>query len=146
MNPSLAKLYQEVILSHHREPHHFGPLPDATHHCKLSNPLCGDEVRISLVISGDVIARCHFEGHGCALCRASASLLTDAVQTQTVASARRLTDCLLQFLSSPAQVDSPDGIGDLVALSGVREYSSRRRCATLPWEALQTAILRPADQ
>lgn len=146
MNPSLAKLYQEVILSHHREPHHFGPLVEATHQCKLKNPLCGDEVRISLVIAGECISRCHFEGHGCSLCRASASLLTDAVTEQTIAFARSLAERLLQFLRSADDSDSPEGIGDLVALGGVREYSSRRRCATLPWEALQTALPQPADQ
>lgn len=141
MNPSLAKLYQEVILSHHREPHHFGPLPEATHHCKLSNPLCGDEVRIMLVVDASLVSRCHFEGHGCALCRASASLLTDAVKGQSIGFARELAELLQRFLSGPPEAEPPEGIGDLGALSGVRDYPSRRRCATLPWEALTAALL-----
>lgn len=154
MNATLAKLYQDVILSHHRDPHHFGPLPEATHRGQLSNPLCGDEVTIALVLEATPpatasISRCHFEGHGCAVCRASASLLTDAVWGLSVAAARGLADSLLQFLRSTPKSEgdqgtaSGEGLGDLVALSGVREYPSRRRCATLPWEALLKLLETP---
>ena len=136
MNAALANLYQEVILTHHRKPHHFGPLPDATHHVRLVNPLCGDEVTISASIHHDAIAACHFEGHGCALCRASASLLTVSVRGQSVQQARALGQTLLNFLQHETDAQEPEGIGDLIALSGVREHPSRHRCATLPWEAL----------
>jgi len=154
MNAALAKLYQDVILSHHRDPHHFGPLPEATHRCQLSNPLCGDEVTIALVLeaapaSVASISHCSFEGHGCAVCRASASLLTDAVHGLSVLAARGLADSLLNFLRTTPKsegeegTETPEGLGDLVALSGVREYPSRRRCATLPWEALLKLLETP---
>ena len=152
MNPALAKLYQEVILSHHRAPHHFGPLQGATHRAQLSNPLCGDEVIIAAILDGDHITACQFEGHGCALCRASASLLTDAVSGQSRQGAAQICEQLLAFLNAPQDesqesdpaalraTESSTELGDLAALSGVREYPSRRRCATLPWEALRLAI------
>ncbi len=144
MNPTLAKLYQDVILSHHRAPHHFGPLDGATHRARLSNPLCGDEVIISAVVEGSNVSVCHFEGHGCALCRASASLLTDAVCGQNIQAISQLCEQLLAFLAPPegtTEASQPSTeLGDLAALSGVREYPSRRRCATLPWEALRLAI------
>ena len=144
MTPSLAKLYQEIILAHHRAPHHFGPLPAATHRAKLSNPLCGDEVTISAVVDGGVVSVCHFLGHGCALCRASASLLTDAIQGQNRHAIEQLSKLVFAFLQDSADSERDDqaraDLGDLVALSGVREYPSRRRCATLPWEALHKAL------
>ncbi len=146
MNAALAKLYQDVILTHHRQPQHFGPLPDATQHARLVNPLCGDEVTVSVCIAAETISACHFEGHGCALCRASASLLTVSVRGQSVQQARALGQTLLTFLQQEEDSQTPEGIGDLVALSGVREHPSRRRCATLPWEALLRIVDDQAAQ
>lgn len=144
MTPELAKLYQEVILAHHRAPHHFGPLATATHRARLTNPLCGDEVIIAAQVDGTVVTACHFEGHGCALCRASASLLTDAVTGRSRDQIERSCEQLLAFLQTPQSADaesqSAEELGDLRALSGVRDYPSRRRCATLPWEALRSAL------
>lgn len=140
MNESLAKLYQDVILTHHRKPHHFGPLPDATQQVRLVNPLCGDEVTIAVRIDQDTISACHFDGYGCALCRASASLLTLSVRGQSIEAVRALGHTLLTFLHADPASETPEGIGDLIALCGVREHPSRRRCATLPWEALLTIV------
>ena len=142
MTPSLAKkLYQEIILSHHRAPHHFGPLPAATHRAKLSNPLCGDEVTISALVDGDVVSVCHFEGHGCALCRASASLLTDAIQGQNRHAIEQLSKLVFAFLQDSADSERDDRAradsGRLWWRCQGAGISPRRRCATLPWEALQ---------
>lgn len=155
MNPTLAELYQRVILQHNREPQNFGPLPQATHHASLHNALCGDQVTLHLRLDPDAdprIVAVHFEGDSCALARASASLLTTKIAGRTPQQALALAARLRAFLQpgSPSQpapsADSQgvatveDELGDLVALQGVREVPSRLRCATLPWEALAQAL------
>lgn len=161
MNPTLAELYQRVILQHNREPQNFGPLPQATHHASLHNALCGDQVLLHLRLDptqepGDGepprIVQARFEGDGCALSRASASLLTQHVIGCTPQQALAQAAALRQFLqprrpgdvgadatAADAQPSEP-ALGDLVALQGVRDVPSRLRCATLPWEALVHAL------
>lgn len=124
----------------HRGLRHCGPLDGTTHRHTLRNPLCGDEVTVSAIVEKERVLACHFEGRGCALCRASASLLTEAVRGKELSQVKRLAEELFAFLHSSKEVE-PDSqtihrLGDMVALSGVREHISRRRCATLPWEAM----------
>jgi len=140
MMADLAALYQRVILEHNARPRNRGPLPGHTHEAVAHNPLCGDTVTLRLVIDEGRIVAAGFEGEGCALSRASASLLTLAVAGRTPEEAKATAGELDRLLSPEhAQADAAR-LGDLVALQGVREVPARRRCATLPWEALRTAL------
>lgn len=142
MIPALATLYQGVILEHNARPRNLGPLADSTHEAHVHNALCGDTVILRLRLAEGRIVRAAFEGEGCALSRASASLLTLAVAGRTPEEALGLAaelDKLLARGPDHAEADAAR-LGDLVALEGVREVPARRRCATLPWEALRAAL------
>lgn len=136
------ELYQQLIVEHDRAPHHCGPLPDATHAATIDNPLCGDVVTVRLVLAGDTIERIAFEGRGCALSRAAASLMTDRVSGQPVAAATALADRFERFVAEPPDAPVPDELGDLAAFRGVRAFRSRRSCATLAFHALRAALGR----
>lgn len=145
MTPQLRDLYQRVILEHNARPHNLGPLPSATHEASVHNALCGDNVTLRLRVEGDTIAEARFEGDGCALSRASASLLTLAVAGRSRPEAEALAAELDRLLSRGPEHDAADRprLGDLVSLEGVRDVPARRRCATLPWEALRAALRGP---
>lgn len=142
MSPVLRELYQKRILELNARPLNFGPLPGHTHEALLHNPLCGDTVTLRLRVEDSVVREARFEGQGCALSRASASLLSVAVLGATPAQALALAAELSRFLArghEQAEVDRAR-LGELVALEGVREVPSRLRCATLPWEALARCL------
>lgn len=137
----LHDLYQEVILDHNKRPRNFGPLPDATQSAKGHNPLCGDKLTLSLKIDGDRIEKIAFEGSGCAISKASASLMTDAVKGTTIDEATRLFDLFHQMVTTP--IDQPideDAVGKLAVLGGVREFPARVKCASLAWHTLKAAL------
>lgn len=151
--PELARLYQETILEHNARPRNLGELPEATHEARLHNPLCGDQVTLRLVVrpapdgdgDGARITAARFVGDSCALCRASASLLTLRVTADgglrtaaALALGAALRRAVTPGLAAAAEGDPP--LGELAALTGVRDVPSRRRCATLPWEALEQAL------
>jgi nitrogen fixation NifU-like protein len=147
--PELAALYQRIILEHNARPHNHGPLPARTHEASAHNPLCGDSVTVRLRLDGGLIAEARFEGEGCALSRASASLLTLAVSGRGPEEALAIAAGLFELLGSSARSAPPAAerapadlgrLGDLAALQGVREVRARLRCATLPWEALRAAL------
>jgi len=137
----LHDLYQEVILDHNKRPRNFGPLPDATQSAKGHNPLCGDKLTLSLRIAGDRIENVSFEGSGCAISKASASLMTDAIKGRTIDEATRLFDLFHQMVTTP--IDQPideDAVGKLAVLGGVREFPARVKCASLAWHTLKAAL------
>lgn len=142
----LQDLYRELILDHARSPRHFGKLPDATHTAEGINPLCGDKLKMYFRIDGDDrISDARFEGSGCAISVASASLLTDTVIGLQTEEALKYFSTLVTRLSGAQSADddnASDGInlGKLRALEGVREFPSRVKCATLAWHALNSAI------
>lgn len=143
----LQDLYRELILDHARHPRHFGKLPSTTHTAEGINPLCGDKLRIYLNVgSGDTIDDIAFEGSGCAISMASASLLTEALAGRAVADAMRYFEAVTQRLTGKEGTrDAAVDLGKLGALDGVRDYPSRVKCATLAWHALRSAIEeRPA--
>ena len=142
MTPALRDLYQRTILEHHARPHNLGPLPACTHEATIHNPLCGDHVTLRLRIDGARIAEARFEGEGCALSRAAASLLTIAVTERTAEEAEALAAEMDRLLARGGAGEGADRerLGELVALEGVREVPARRRCATLPFEALRAAL------
>jgi len=142
----LHDLYQEVILDHNKRPRNFGPLPDATQSAKGHNPLCGDKLTLSLKIRDGRIEKVAFEGSGCAISKASASLMTDAVKGQTIDAAVHLFDLFHQMVTTP--IDQPideDAVGKLAVLGGVREYPARVKCASLAWHTLKAALTNTAE-
>ena len=144
----LRELYRELILDHARSPRHFGKLPTVTHMAEGINPLCGDKLKIYFQIDATGrICDAAFEGSGCAISVASASLLTDTVIGLPVADALEYFSAVVHSLTgdlSQQSGDRPD-LGKLKALEGVREFPARVKCATLAWHALHSAI-RQHDQ
>ncbi len=134
----LRELYRALILEHARRPRHFGRLESATHRASGINPLCGDKLELYLEIEGDNIRAAAFEGSGCAISVASASLLTETVSGLTRGAARAWS----RRLSTSLAVADADGedLGKLRALTGVREFPTRVKCATLAWRALDAAL------
>jgi nitrogen fixation NifU-like protein len=137
----LTDLYQELILDHNRRPRNYGVLPDADHTAKGYNPLCGDKLTIYAKLEGDRIAGLMFEGSGCAISKASASLLTDALKGRTIAEAGALFARVHAMLTAPMdqEIDA-ESMGKLAVLSGVREFPVRVKCASLAWHTLKAAL------
>jgi nitrogen fixation protein NifU and related proteins len=139
----LNDLYRDVILDHNRQPRNFGPLDPADASIEGFNPMCGDRLTLRLRMSDDTISDIRFEGQGCAISTASASMMTEAVKGKTREQALRLFDSVHDLLTDDA---APTGeeLGKLAALSGVREYPARVKCASLCWHTLASA-LKAAD-
>ena len=139
----LRELYQEVILDHGKHPRNFGKPAETTHLAHGDNPLCGDKVTVYLTMDGDRIAEVMFEGRGCAISMASASLMTEVLKGMTEAEAMEL------FGHFHALVSTEDAdVGDLdklEVLSGVRQFPMRVKCATLPWHTMKSALAHQAE-
>ena len=139
----LTDLYQEVILDHNRRPRNFHAIAGATHSAEGYNPLCGDRLTLYLQIDGDRIADVAFEGSGCAISKASASLMTEAVKGRTLTEATELFARFHQMVTT--EPDEPvEDLGKLSALAGVREFPVRVKCASLAWHTLRAALTREA--
>lgn len=135
----LRDLYQEVIFDHYRKPRNFHALAGANHVAHGHNPLCGDQVTVYLQLDGDVIRDLSFEGSGCAISTASASLMTDALKGKTLVEAEKLFEAFHDLVThEDAEADS--SLGKLEVLAGVREFPARVKCATLAWHTLQAAL------
>jgi nitrogen fixation NifU-like protein len=138
MNAELRDLYQEVVIDHGRRPRNFGPLPGANHEAEGFNPLCGDRLTLRLKVGDGVIQDARFEGAGCAISTASASLMTEALKGRTQAEVETLFKDFHALVTGEA---SPAGeLGKLEVLAGVREFPARVKCATLAWHTLQAAL------
>jgi len=135
----LNDLYQEVILDHNRKPRNFHALADASHRAEGYNPLCGDRLTLYVKVADGVVADVSFEGAGCAISKASASLMTDAVKGRTVAEAAALFDRFHRMVTTPPEQPVED-LGKLSALAGVREFPVRVKCASLAWHTLKAAM------
>jgi nitrogen fixation NifU-like protein len=137
----LRDLYQEVILDHNKRPRNFHAMADASGRAEGHNPLCGDRVTVYVRLEGERIADVSFEGSGCAISKASASLMTDSVKGQTIADSDALFHAFQTLVTAgPDTSPSTDDVGKLEVLAGVRDYPSRIKCATLAWHALQAAV------
>jgi nitrogen fixation NifU-like protein len=137
----LSDLYQEVILDHNKRPRNYGPLADANREAKGHNPLCGDRLAVFLKVDGDRIVDIHFEGSGCAISKASASLMTEAVKGKTVDEAASIFERFQTMITAPMDVVAGDkSLGKLTVLGGVREFPVRIKCASLPWHTLKAAL------
>jgi nitrogen fixation NifU-like protein len=137
----LRDLYQEVILDHNRRPRNFRAMDDASARAEGHNPLCGDRVTVYVRLDGDRIVDVSFEGSGCAISKASASLMTDGVMGRRIADADSLFRAFQALVTAgPATAPAGGDVGKLEVLAGVRDYPSRVKCATLAWHALQSAL------
>jgi nitrogen fixation NifU-like protein len=139
MFEQLDELYREVILEHFKRSAHSGTLPDAQVRAEGANPLCGDELTFQLALDGGRITRARFQGKGCAISQAAASMLAAALEGRTPAEARRLIEAMKRLMhGDPA----PSGVelGDLEALSGVRKFPVRIKCAALSWNVVEDGL------
>ena len=136
----LRELYQEVIFDHNRHPRNFGKLEDANRHADGNNPLCGDKLSLYLRIDGDVIADLRFEGMGCAISTASASLMTERLKGMKVADAEALFHKFHALVTEDGKDAEGPELGKLSVLTGVRDYPARVKCATLAWHTLEAAL------
>jgi nitrogen fixation NifU-like protein len=137
----LSDLYQEVILDHNKRPRNFRVLEQPSHHAEGYNPLCGDRLSLYLRIQGDVIEEVAFQGSGCAISKASASLMTDSVKGRTVEEVRALFARFHRMVTTPPDRAAED-LGKLSVLAGVREFPVRVKCASLAWHTLKAALDR----
>jgi nitrogen fixation NifU-like protein len=137
----LRDLYQSIILDHNKKPRNFGALENANRVAAGHNPLCGDKIRLYLDVEDDLVKDIRFEGSGCAISTASASLMTQAVKGRPLEEALRLFDGFRELLTatSDEKIDA-DALGKLAVFEGVRGFPMRVKCATLAWHTLRNAI------
>ena len=136
----LRDLYQEVILDHNKHPHNFGELAGADRHADGFNPLCGDKLSVYVNLDGDMITDVRFKGSGCAISKASASLMTDSVKGKTLVETRELFDRFLNLVTDGDVADDDEALGKLAVFAGVRDYPTRVKCASLAWHTLRAAV------
>ena len=151
----LSDLYQEVILDHNRRPRNFHALAEPSHSAEGYNPLCGDRLTLYLKVNGDTIEDVSFEGGGCAISKASASLMTDALKGKSVNEARAMFDQFHAMITSDPTTPLPDesaeahsakvDLGKLSVFAGVREFPTRIKCASLAWHTMKAAVAHEHD-
>ena len=140
----LGDLYQEVILDHNKRPRNFQKLEGANRKAEGFNPLCGDQITVYLVLENDLIKDIGFQGSGCAISKASASMMTSAVKGKTRSEGEALFDKVHKMLTGAANGD-PEELGRLAALSGVCNFPARVKCASLAWHTLRAALESKQD-
>ncbi|HKC25169.1 MAG TPA: SUF system NifU family Fe-S cluster assembly protein [Thermoanaerobaculia bacterium] len=137
----LLDLYQEVILDHNRAPHNYRRLPNANRTALGHNPLCGDQLTLYMDVEDGLIKDVSFLGSGCAISKASASIMTDALKGKTTEDAEALFSRFHEMLTGPPDVKpDPKGLGKLAVFAGVREFPVRVKCATLAWHTAHSAL------
>jgi nitrogen fixation NifU-like protein len=136
----LEDLYQEVVMDHSRRPRNFRKLKSANRTAEGFNPLCGDQITLYLTVEDGLITDIGFEGTGCAISKASASLMTDAVKGKTLGEARRLFEQFLALVTDDSAVVDDALVGKLAVFAGVRDYPTRVKCASLAWHTLRAAV------
>lgn len=139
----LLELYQEIILDHNKRPRNYRKMECPTHAAHGHNPLCGDEVNVYVKLVGDKIEALTFDGEGCAISKASASLMTEALVGKSLEAVKAQSEQLLGMLQGEGELDGHELLmeqGDLAALSGVKKFPARIKCATLSWRALAAAL------
>jgi nitrogen fixation NifU-like protein len=137
----LRELYQTTILDHNKQPRNFRRPEGANREAQGHNPLCGDRVSVYVTLEDGVVKDVGFQGSGCAISTASASLMTQAVKGRPVADVQKLFDAFHELVTSdPRREPDLDAVGKLAVFAGVREYPVRVKCATLPWHTLRAAL------
>jgi nitrogen fixation protein NifU and related proteins len=133
-------LYQEVILDHNKKPRNYGTLDKATHHAVGHNPLCGDHLDIELNLDGERIDNIAFHGESCAICKASASMMTAVVKGKTRSDAETLIKEFREMATGTLNLNDDHHLGRLTVFAGVRDLPTRVKCAILPWHTLHAAL------
>ena len=141
MSAELDELYQSIILDHNRRPRNFRVMEDASTHAEGKNPLCGDQLTIWLKLDGDVISDVSFQGSGCAISKASASLMTAAIKGKSRDEAEAMFNKFHGVVTG-AHPEDAEALGSLKALGGVSRFPLRVKCASLAWHAMHAALLR----
>lgn len=137
----LSELYQQVILDHNKKPRNFRKLETANHSAEGFNPLCGDQLTVYLNLEGDAVADISFEGSGCAISKAAASMMTQAVKGKSKEQAEELFKEFHSMVTSELEEDEEEsGLGNLRIFAGVRDFPVRVKCATLPWHTMHAAL------
>lgn len=136
------ELYQEIILEHNKRPQNFRCLEHPTHSAEGDNPLCGDEITVFLEIQEGIVQDVGFQGQGCAISKASASLMTQAIKHKSLNDVKNLVQTICTMLTQECEpsTNTLDQLGDIAALSGVRKFHARIKCASLAWHTLEAAI------
>jgi nitrogen fixation protein NifU and related proteins len=137
---TLSSLYQDLILDHNRAPRNFRPMEDANRRVEGNNPLCGDRITVLLRVEGEVIRDVAFQGSGCAIARASASLMTSAVKGKTRSEAEDLFDRFHRLVTGTLDPSLADSLGKLAVFGGIAGFPVRVKCASLSWHALKAAL------
>lgn len=145
MMSDLRELYQEVILDHNKRPRNFHKLEEANRQAVGYNPLCGDKLTVYLQVEDDVIRDISFQGSGCAISKASASMMTAALKGKTVVESERLFHSFHGMVTGDDAAGEPDSLGKLRVFSGVREFPARVKCASLAWHTLHAALRGAED-
>jgi nitrogen fixation NifU-like protein len=139
---NVSELYQSLILDHNRAPRNYRPMAEASREAEGYNPLCGDQLKVWVRLEGDRIADVSFQGSGCAISKASASLMTTVVKGKSTAEAARMFDSFLRMVTGQGG-PADDLPSRLAVFAGVREFPARVKCASLAWHALRTALEKP---
>jgi nitrogen fixation NifU-like protein len=140
----IADLYQEMIVDHSRRPRNVGRLEHVTHQAEGFNPLCGDKVKVYVDLENDIIRNVRFEGDGCAISRASASLMTESIKGKSKTEAEQLFSRFRDLATGSSDTDAA-GLGKLAVFSGLRGFPTRVKCATLAWHTLRAALEKKSD-
>ena len=141
----LSDLYREILLDHNSKPRNFRRLEDANRSADGYNPLCGDKIELYLKVDDQVIADVGFQGSGCAISRASASMLTQSIKGQSVERAQQIFEAFHRMLTEPETELDYDTLEDLESLAGVSEFPTRIKCAVLAWHTLRAALEQQSD-
>jgi nitrogen fixation NifU-like protein len=136
----LGDLYQEVVLDHGKRPRNFGPLAGVTHQAEGLNPLCGDHFKVYARVEGGAVREARFEGSGCAISKASASVMTGIVKGKTAAEIDALFERFHRLVTEGPRPGDEDTLGKLAVFGGVHDYPTRVKCASLAWHALRAAL------
>lgn len=137
----VSDLYQEVILEHNKNPRNFREIPDADQYADGKNPLCGDALRVYIILDGDTVSDVAFKGSGCAISKASASMMTQAVKGKTKDEAEHIFDEFHRMVTGELDIESDENdLGKLRIFSGVLEFPARVKCASLSWHTLNAAL------
>jgi nitrogen fixation NifU-like protein len=136
----LTDLYQEVVLDHSKRPRNFGPLPGETHHAEGLNPLCGDRITVHARVEGGVLSEVRFEGSGCAISKASASVMTGVVKGKSGREVEALFERFHHLVTEGPVAGDEESLGKLAVFGGVHEFPARVKCASLAWHALRQAL------
>lgn len=141
----LQELYQQVILDHNKNPRNFGELAEANLKAEGFNPLCGDHINVALVVQDNVIQDVRFSGSGCAISKASASIMTTVLKGKTVEEAEEMFEQFRHLVTDEGIQPDPESLGKMAVFAGVREFPARVKCASLCWHTMKNAIENRQD-